>query len=55
MLRGDGVKDDSGTIAELTEQGSFASHMTAAKGLDLISRMLDCVDETSGELSAYTT
>ena len=31
VLRGDIVKDDSGAYAVFTEQGSFASQMTAAK------------------------
>ena len=31
VLRGDFVKDDSGSHAEFTEQGSSASQMTAAK------------------------
>ena len=32
VLRGDIVKDDSGSYAVFTEQGSSASQMTAAKG-----------------------
>ena len=32
VLRGDAVKDDSGSDASFTEQGSSASQMTAAKG-----------------------
>ena len=32
VLRGDNVKDDSGSYAVFTEQGSSASQMTAAKG-----------------------
>ena len=31
VLRGDTVKDDSGSYAVFTEQGSSASHMTAGK------------------------
>ena len=34
VLRGDIVKDDSGSDAVLTEQGSSASQMTAAKVMD---------------------
>ena len=34
VLRGDFVKDDSGSYAVFTEQGSCASHMTAAKVLE---------------------
>ena len=39
VLRGDIVKDDSGSYAVLTEQGSSASQMTAAKFMDIISRL----------------
>ena len=39
LLRGDIVKDDSGSYAVLTEQGSSASQMTAAKVMDIISRL----------------
>ena len=38
VLRGDIVKDDSGSYAVFTEQGSSASQMTAAKNMDIISR-----------------
>ena len=34
VLRGDIVKDDSGSDAVFTEQGSSASQMTAAKVMD---------------------
>ena len=37
--RGDIVKDDSGSHAVFTEQGSSASQMTAAKVMDIISRL----------------
>ena len=37
VLRGDIVKDDSGSYAVLTEQGSSASQMMAAKVMDIIS------------------
>ena len=36
VFRGDIVKDDSGSCAKFTEQGSSASHMTA-KVMDIIS------------------
>ena len=39
VLRGDIVKDDSGSHAVFTEQGSSASQMTAAKIMDIISRL----------------
>ena len=42
MLRGDVVKDDSGSNAVFTEQGSSASHMTAAKVPDLVSSLPGC-------------
>ena len=38
VLRGGIVKDDSGSYAVFTEQGSSASQMTAAKVMDIISR-----------------
>ena len=41
VLRGDIVKDDSGSYAVFTEQGS-ASQMTAAKVMDIISRLPGC-------------
>ena len=37
VLRGDIVKDDSGSYAVFTEQGSSASQMKAAKIMDIIS------------------
>ena len=40
VLRGDIGKDDSGSHAVFTEQGSSASQMTAAKIMDIISRLL---------------
>ena len=42
VLRGDIVKDDSGSYAVFTEQRSSASQMTAAKIKDIISRLPDC-------------
>ena len=44
IVRGDMVTDDSGNHAVCTEQGASASHMTAAKVLDVISR----IPESSG-------
>ena len=46
VLRGDIVKDNSGSYAVFTEQGSSASQMTAAKIMDIISRLPGC-DGTS--------
>ena len=37
MLRGDIVKDDSGGYAVLTEQGSSASQLTAAKVMEIVT------------------
>ena len=37
VLRGDIVKDNSGSYEVFTEQGSSASRMTAAKVMDIIS------------------
>ena len=53
VLRGDIVKDDSGSYAVFTEQGSSASQMTAAKIMDIISRLPGC-DEAADAVSAYT-
>ena len=39
VLRGDIVKDDSGSFAVFTEQGSSASQMTAAKVMDVSARL----------------
>ena len=52
--RADVVKDDSGSYAVVTEQGSSASHMTAAKVLDVISRLPGCAGRASDTVSAYT-
>ena len=38
VLRGDIVKDDSGSYAVFSEQGSSASQMTAGKVMGVISR-----------------
>ena len=45
VLRGDIVKDDSGSFAVFTEQGSSASQMTAPKVMDIISRLPGCAGE----------
>ena len=46
VLRGDIVKDDSGSYALFTEQGSCASQMTAARVMDVIVRIPDCAGQT---------
>ena len=52
VLRGDIVKDDSGSYAVFTEQGSSASQMTAAKVKDIISRLLGCDGQAADAVSA---
>ena len=54
MLRGDVVKDDSGSHAVLAEQGSSASQMTAAKVMVVIARLPDCAGQAADAASAYT-
>ena len=53
VLRGDIVKDDSGSYAVFTEQGSSASQMTAAKIMDIISRLPGCDGQTADAVSAF--
>ena len=47
VLRGDIVKDESGSYAVFTGQGSSASQMTAAKVMDIISRLPGCAGPSS--------
>ena len=54
VLRGDIVKDDSGSYAVFTEQGSSASQITAAKVMDIISRLPGCAGQAADAVSAYT-
>ena len=54
VLRGDIVKDDSGSYVVFTEQGSSASQMTAAKIMDIISRLPGCDGQAADAVSAYT-
>ena len=54
VLRSDIVKDDSGSYAVFTEQGSSASQMTAAKVMDIISRLPGCEGQAADTVSAYT-
>ena len=54
VLRGDIVKDDSGSHAVFKEQGSSASQMTAAKVMDIISRLPGCAGQAADAVSAYT-
>ena len=53
VLRGDIVKDDSGSYAVFTEQGSSASQMTAAKIMDIISRLIGCAGQAADAVPAY--
>ena len=52
--RGDIVKDDSGSYAVFTAQGSSASQMTAAKVMDIISRLPGCAGQVADAVSAET-
>ena len=55
VLRGDIVRDDSGSYAVFTEQGLSASQMTAAKVIDIISRLPGwCAGQAADAVSAYT-
>ena len=47
VLRGDIVKDDSGAHAVFTEQGPSAWQRTAAKEMDVITRLPDCAGQAS--------
>ena len=54
VLRDYIVKDDSGSYAVFTEQGSSASQMTAARVMDIISRLPGCAGQAADAVSAYT-
>ena len=54
VLRGDIVKDDSGSYAVFTEQGPSASQMAAAKFMDIISRLPGCAGQAADAVSAKT-
>ena len=54
VLGGDIVKDDSGSYAVFTEQGSSASKMTATKVMDIISRLPGCAGQAADAVSAYS-
>ena len=54
LLRDDIVKGDSGSYAVFTEQGSSAFQMTAAKVMDIISRLPGCSGKTADAVSAHT-
>ena len=48
------MKNDSGSYAVFTEQRSSASRMTAAKVMDIISRLPGCAGQAADAVSAYT-
>ena len=48
------MKDDSGSYAVFTEQGSSASQVTAGKVMDIISRLPGCDGQAADAVSAYT-
>ena len=54
VFRGEFVKDDSGSYAVFHEQGSSASQMTAAKVMDIISRLPGYTGQAADAVSAYT-
>ena len=54
VFRGDIVNYDSGSYAVFTEQGSSASQTTAAKVMDIISRLPGCAGKAADAMSAYT-
>ena len=54
VLRGDMVKDDSGSYAVFTEQGSSTSQMTAAKLMDVESRIPGCAGQAADAVSVDT-
>ena len=54
VLRGDIVKYVSGSYAVFTEQGSSASQMTAAKIMDIISKLPGCDGQAADAVSTYT-
>ena len=47
-------KNFFGNHAVCTEQGASVSHLTAAKALDLISRLPGCSGQATDAVSAYT-
>ena len=48
------MKDDSGSYAVFTEQGSSASQVTAAKVMDIVSRLPGCAGQAAHAVSAHT-
>ena len=54
VLRGDIVKDDSGSYAVFTRLGSSASQMTGAKVMDIIARPPGCAGQAADAVSVHT-
>ena len=54
VLRDGTVKDDSGSYPVCTEQGSSASPMTAAKIMDVKSRLPGCAGQASDAVYLLT-
>ena len=48
-----GAKDDSGSYAVFTEQGSSASQMTAVKVMDVMARLPGCSGQAADAVSAH--
>ena len=54
VLRSDSVKDDSGSSAVFTDQGSSASQMTAATVTDIVTMLPGCAGQAADAISANT-
>ena len=48
------MKDDSGSYAVFTEQGSSASPMTAAEVMDVVARLPGCAGQAADAVSVDT-
>ena len=48
------MKDDSGSYAGFTEQGSSSSQMTVAKVMDVTARLPGCAGQAADAVPAYT-
>ena len=53
VLRGNIVKDDSGSYEVFTEHGSSASQKTDSKVMDIISRLSGCARQAADAVSTY--
>ena len=54
VLRGDIVRDNSGSYVGFNEEGSSASQMTGTEVMDIISRLPGCAGQAAGAVSAKT-